>query len=153
MFDGNFDDLSLTEVPFTYQGAKYILREANAEASRKFRNANMRAIKMRDGKAERIENQADAESQLVADCLFEKISDSKEKPVSLPVVLGWPDRVTDWLYRKVREISPTLSRNETKESLTKEIEQLQKKLAALEKNGTLEEQAKNAPSATTSISS
>jgi hypothetical protein len=165
----DFDHVVATEVPVKIRGKKYVLREVGADAAVKYQDARMAATVWRpgvDGKPENrvasVEKLAETENLLVALCLF-PADDNGQLPkdengspsvasVGMPFVKGLLDRIRDPLYKKVKEISPTLW-DDTLESLTKEQESIDKRRAALLKNGTPEDQAKNSPDATTSISS
>ena len=85
-------DPTLIEVPVKIGTTHYVLREADENAARVFRNAAVRGAKMSDGKVIGIDGVGDIQSLLVALCLFEKLQDGtiKNVPVPLQVVRAMP---------------------------------------------------------------
>lgn len=124
-----FEDLNLIEEPVTIAGTKYLLREANGAAACAWRNAQLACTKLGpDGTTIGIGNIADTEPLLVSLCLF--VAETG-KTVPLPVVRSWPDRVIKRLAERAKEISG-LNETDNKESLLKQKESIEKRLAKLE---------------------
>ncbi len=106
----NFDDLAQVEVPVSIGGKKYVLKEATADAVRKWRNAQLKATKLGDnGKPISLEGMADTEPLLVSLCLFEEVKESGKpdslSPVSLSTVSSWPNRIVGALFAEATKIS------------------------------------------------
>jgi hypothetical protein len=143
----NFDSLEPIEVSVSIRGKKYVLCEATSEAAIRYRDGMMRSTKLNaDGKPASIDGLCATEPTLVKDCLYELLDPkdfTKRKPVTIEFVRGLLYQVQKKLYEKVKEISPGLSDN-TKESLTKERENIDKKLAILQAT---EDSSKNMHSA------
>ncbi len=139
--DFNFDDLSVTEVPVSYGGIKYILREASEDVAAAYRNASIAGAKLEDGKlVEMPGNIAGVQALLVSRCLFPITGEGEvsTKPVPQKVVGGWPSRVVKPLFEKVKEISE-LDEEEDLEALFKQRDKLNERISELEegavKNG------------------
>jgi hypothetical protein len=142
MVEMNFDDLTLTEIPVTYRGRRYVLTEASGDAVCRWRNALLRATKLGpDGKPVAIEGLADAEPLLVSRCLYVPDKDGRLRLtphgfpdpnylVPLEDVRGWEGRVVGALFEKVKEISH-LDMLETKEGLEEQMVKLKDRLAEM----------------------
>lgn len=101
----DFDSLVPAEEPVKFRGKQYVLREADADAVRRYRNAIFKCTRTGDnGRISAGEGLADTEPLLVSLCLFE-VTDKGEKPVSLPTVLSWPGHVVKAIFEKAKEIS------------------------------------------------
>lgn len=140
-------DLASVEIPVSIAGRAYVLREASEDAARLYRNEQIRGAKLGpDGKPQSIGSVADADSVLLAACLFEKHEDGKDRPL-LPIqIRAWPRRITKVLIDKVKEIS-AIDQPDTPETVRQEINRLQETLAGMEEsNGAV---LKNSPAATT----
>ncbi len=115
----NFD-LEFVVIPVTIGGVKYELREANGDATCRWRNSILNKTKLNDaGKAESIHNIADTEPILVSLCLFPL---GKKKNVPVETVRSWPNRVQKKLFEKIKEISELDEDEETKEEVKNEPE-------------------------------
>lgn len=55
----DFDDLQPVSVTFSYRKKQYVLKEASEDAAAKYRNAQLRATKMSDGKVTGVDGMAD----------------------------------------------------------------------------------------------
>lgn len=158
--DFDFNDLSVREVPFKYNGKDYVMREASEAASVAYRNATLRAAKMEDGKVRGMDGLADGEPILVAACVFERYqagNETRERPVLLAEVNRWPARVVKPLYEKIKEISE-LEDKETVDSLQKRITALEARRRELLAKTDAEKKAeadapKGEPPSTTTTSS
>ena len=167
----DFSDLKPIEIPVTAPGGdRYVLREASAGASTSYDNAKMRAAKMADGKLAGFDGMFDAELVLLSECLHPidkgtghvKV-DPNGNPWPTPIsrIKSWPDRFFKPLLDRLKKISPDLAKEDTVDSLDDQIKNLQTKRDELVKKqekadgkltSTAEEDAKNAPSATTATS-
>lgn len=106
MSESNGDDLKPREKEVTVLGQRYLLREASADAARQFRNSQLAAFRMRDGKLERFEGLADSEVLLVQQCLLGEDGEGKFKnPVHKQTILGWPARLVKPLFEWVQDAS------------------------------------------------
>lgn len=96
-------DLETTVVPVRIGQKDYYLQEATCAAACTYQNYILRNTKLGpDGKAESIQDVAEAEPLLVSLCLFEA---STKTPVPLSTVKGWPAKVVEQLAAKAKEIS------------------------------------------------
>lgn len=130
-----FDDLAPIEVPVKLGDKRYILREASADATAKYRNAVMKGASVDKTTGKILPGEmASAEPIAVASCLLEVFDPNKPpRPVLLTTVLGWKGSVVAKLFDRLKAISPDLVRTEEDEK-----ERI--------------EEAKNGPSAGTDIS-
>lgn len=133
----NFDDLTPIEIPVSIKGEKYVLKEPTEGAVCRWRDAQLKASKLTDGKLTSMDGLADTEPLLVSLCIF-KIRDlpdgsKKEVPVELPVVRGWSGRIVKVLFEKLKEIGE-LEEKDTEEVLQKRLKDTQEQLKAL-RNG------------------
>jgi hypothetical protein len=151
-----FEELEPKHVDFPIGGKPYRLKEATGAAAVEWRNASIKAAKMRNGKVIGMEGLADTEPLLISKCLFqlvEKDGKTKEVPVTRHTIMSWPARIQKRLFDMVTEMSDL--KEETTEALQRRIVRDQKKLAQLNQRvemGEDEEQAKNEHSATTDTS-
>ncbi len=136
-YSGSLDDIIFTdlkpiEIRVTIGDDKYVLVEASGAAACEWQNSLLRGTRLGpDGRPESLDGMADAEPKLVSLCLFRILSDGPQiggrVPVALTTIKGWPGRVQRLLYKKAREISQ-LDDEDTEESLTRRIAELQLKL-------------------------
>lgn len=99
-----FTDLSPVEVKVTLNGQPHVLVEPSEHAVTKWRGVAISAAKLSDGKVSGIgSSMADAEPLLVSLCLFH-ITESGRIPVPEAVVRGWPHRVVDTLFKRIKQI-------------------------------------------------
>jgi len=149
----NFEDLTPAEVPVSIAGRHYVLREATGDAAVKYQNAVTKCSRFTDGKFSGIQGSlADTQPLLVSLCLFdvEHLQGSTDpklvaKPVAEHVIRSWPYRIQRSLFDRAKELSG-LADEETQETLTKQIADLQEKLAKLQAE---EDPSKNGPDTTT----
>jgi hypothetical protein len=139
-------DLQLVEVQVRVGGEDYILREANGEAARQYRNAALTGTEMdhddSSGKStiRNIQGAAAVESLLVSLCLFYKSDPNKH--VERRKIEGWPARVTRQLFDKAKEISQ-LDETEDLDKLHQQRVKLDQRIERLEKEKKAVEQIKN----------
>jgi hypothetical protein len=136
------EDLQPIEVPITLGKDKYWLCEASEDSVVQFRNAQMRGTQfdMQDGKVKvtGMDGMADVEPLLVSLCLFEDdgsgpSSDKHSRPgepVSEYTVRGFKPKIVSALFARAKAISG-LDADESEESLLKQRDEIDKKLAAL----------------------
>lgn len=97
------DEYAVREIPVTYGGKEYVLREAMGDIDRRVRNSLAATIKVGpEGKPVGIIAPADVEAELVAGCLFSKDDKGNLVGVSIQTVRSWPGRVVKHLYRQAR---------------------------------------------------
>jgi hypothetical protein len=127
----DFSDLQPIEIEVKVGPVTYILTEASGGAAIKYRNALMRASKLEKDKegneafvydGSREYGIADADAVLVSNCLYFPGKDGKlvlsngipdqSYLVPINIIRGWPVRVQDALYRKIKEISDGLVERE-----------------------------------------
>lgn len=126
-----FESLDIIEIPVTLAGQQYVLREADGNAATVYKSAVVRSIRMVDGKTSGISGELPAaDLALLASCLF-LVSEKGKVPVAQKLIASWPGRVSKALAERCKTISE-LNPVETKESLTKQLEQIKEKLAKLE---------------------
>lgn len=120
----------------------YLLREADEESARKFRNACTKGITLDDGKIVKVEGIADVQSYLVSLCLYEILPDGSTKNTSVlaNVVRDWPARAVKQMFDWVKEVSD-LEEKPTADRLRKDISRMQKMLEDIEAGK--EDEAKN----------
>jgi hypothetical protein len=126
-----FDTLDLRETPVKIAGKDYVLREANGEAARKFRNAVIKAARFNaEGKAERLEGAADAELVLINECLV----DASGRKTPIAVLAGWPNRVLRALFQEAKRLSdldePESSLADQEKDLAEKLERVRQKREA-----------------------
>lgn len=137
------------EVPIAIGDKKYILKEADGEASTKYRNHRASCMKFNpEGGWTGISGPVnDAEHILISSCLFEIYDQNGEirrRPVIFEQVKRFPHRIQKALFEKAKEISG-LEDDQKPEVLEKQIVLLQKRLE--QKKGS-EDQVKNLSSST-----
>ena len=100
-------DLTVREEPVEIGDKKYLLKEANGDASARYRNFLFSQTKLGPGgKPQSIGSMADAEPLLVSLCLWEPGEKENQcKRVDLALVKSWPSRVVKALYNKAKEMS------------------------------------------------
>jgi uncharacterized protein (UPF0128 family) len=128
----NFEDVTPIEIDVTIAGQSYVLREATEQVAVVYRNAQLRALSLKDGKVSKVDNAANVEPLLVSLCLY-KVNTDKDgnkvvspTPVSLSVINGMRPRIVKQLYEKAKEISWLNEEAETLESLIKQRDKLNK---------------------------
>lgn len=127
-----FEDVAPLTVPVTIGKDEYVLKEASGDAACRWRNAQLRAARMVEGKITGVGDIADTEPLLVSLCLFTR----EGKPVPLATVRAWPNRVQKALFERAKAISHL-------------NEDQQPQANGEPTTGATEEWAKNSPSATT----
>lgn len=101
-----FDDLSLFEEIVSIKGEDYILREASEDAICRYRNHNIRAARMVDGRVVGMEDLADAEPLLVSLCLYTTNKEGKShQQVALRTIRSWPHKVVKAIFARAKLIS------------------------------------------------
>lgn len=172
----NFDFSDLTPVTQEIKNLgkrNYLLHEASTEAAKKYKNCQYASAKYGDGKLERIEGRADADPLLLSLCITYDDGDEKGQLVPLRVINNWPERVTkpmiDWvkdhsdLDDKEDPLKVSLEKATVRDDSPVTFDQLVTWVAGWAKEdqeskelrlvyrlfqSTIEERAKNVPSAT-----
>lgn len=122
----NFSDLALIEIPVKFPNKTYTLREASGDIATSYRNRAMACSKFgENGKIVAIEGMADLEPYLVHCCLL----DEEGNRLPEAMIRNWPARIVKDLFNKAKEISGL--DEESEESLLKQRESIDAKLAAL----------------------
>jgi hypothetical protein len=165
----DFSDIVPAEVPVSYGGRHFILREASGDAAARYRNALLKSTKLTDGKVSSMEGMADVEPLLVSLCLWEinpAGAGVKEGPVSLGFIRSMPARIVKALFEKVKVMSDLAETPDespllkaislpgspvTVEAMRTFADSLDDKHEAFKEmlKPSKEEEAKNSPSATT----
>lgn len=144
--DYDTDELLPREYHFKYRGKSYILREPPEEASIKLRTTQFRNARMVDGKiSASLEDAAKSQVLLLSYCVYtENHPDPKlnNQLVSEKELKGWGTSIVKDLFEKAKEMGD-MNEGETKESLEKQREEIEKKLEALANGDTAEARAKN----------
>lgn len=104
----NFDSIELIKVPFTIGSNEYYIQEADGEAASEFRDAKLTGMKAEADEEGNIVNRSlsftglnKSELVLLSHCTFKKGG----IPVSYEELAKWPDKITQKLVAKVKEIS------------------------------------------------
>lgn len=100
-------------IPFVIDKEDYVLREASADAKRRYRNIVMKSVSgnLAEGQIQAIDGINDAETVLVAGCLFKMVRSDKDpsikkpQPVAIDTIRGWPDRIVAKLFDEAMIIS------------------------------------------------
>jgi hypothetical protein len=143
----DFDDLEPCGVTVTLgrgdQKQHYILREATADAAKKYQNCRARSTRFNEeGKVTGIDGVADAEPLLVSHCLcltnpdhVTVLLDKKSNAMTVPLhtILSWKVGIVKTLFEKVREISPGLDDDTNEDALVKQIDLLTRALERVRK--------------------
>jgi hypothetical protein len=98
----DISDIQPIEIPFEYNGVKYLLKEANGAAAKRFKNERTNRLKYGpNGKLESLKDIADLAPMLVTLCV------TTEKGAAIPqtVIEQWPDKLVQRLFLKAKEIS------------------------------------------------
>ena len=142
----DFSDLETVKIPVTGPNKKrYHLVEASADATAKYKSAQARCARFKNGEMNGVDGVGDLEPYLVSMCLF-AINDKGEQSTTsenFSVIRTWPSRIVIKLYDKAREISE-IDRDDDLESLLKQRANLDKLIAKLQG----EDPAKNELSST-----
>lgn len=149
-FDKDSSNLSLAHIGVRFQSRNYLLVEALGDAVAQWRNAQLAGTTLRqsdgsDTKTIALGGMADGEPLLVSLCLFhpgkngELVLDGRgnvdtRQRVPLSVVRGWPHRVVNCLFERVKKMSG-LDQTETVDSLEKSIASSRKRLERLKESG------------------
>lgn len=118
-------------IPVAYLDQKLELREASEDAHLDYQTTVMRSTKFSGDKdvkpvIEKMDGLLEADSVLVAGCLFEV---GKEGSVGINFVRKMPHRIISELAKTAKKISG-MSDEETSSSLQKQIEELTKRMEA-----------------------
>jgi hypothetical protein len=105
-----FEDITPIEVPVTYGAKSYILKEAGEGAACRFRDAVLRAHRLKDGKLTGMEGIPHVEPLLVSMCLYERVNGAKGQQshdvlVSLATINTWKPQFVSKLFKRAKEIS------------------------------------------------
>ena len=102
-FEFDFSDLeTVAEIPFTYKGEKYILKEANSKVGAIFNNEKVARITFKNGKPAGMRLMGDLAAILVHHCT---VVAETGKNVHPSVIAQWPNKMVEDLYDKAKEIS------------------------------------------------
>lgn len=140
------DDPSPKHVEVTISGKRYHLLEATVDAATRYRNLAIKSARMTDGKITGVEGIADAEPNLISNCLFELNAEGKRVgTVSERIIRGWANHIQKLLFDRIKSISDGLVDKPSAKELKKQIKQLQDQLKDLEED---REPGKSEPSST-----
>ena len=125
----------------------FVLRKANGNAIKNFRNVILSGAKLKDDKIIGFGNMADAEPTLVASCLRELLLDPHtgkklgDKPVDVQTVLTWDYKIIKELNEDIKRISdmedmdgPDKTPQDKVTRLAKELEEAKKALLESKEN-------------------
>lgn len=138
--ENDFSEDSFKEVPFKIGKDVYTVREADGDASYKYRNKIIGCTEIgADGQAKSVKDIADVEPFLISMCLL----DAAGKLVPATVIRKFRASVCKRLYELIKEISE-LDDNTTNdvEGLEKQLKEVQEKL---DKAKAKEDAPKNVP--------
>ncbi len=126
-----FDDLERKQIPVSIGGKKYTLWEATGEMVIKYRNETAKYLKIgTEGRATTVEGSANADPYLVSLCL----TDEAGGPVSMATIKSWPNKVSQTLYEKAKELSGI---DEDEQSLLKQMASIKRKLEVFQERTAL----------------
>lgn len=95
-------DLTITSIPVTIGNNRYTMKEADSGTVTQYRNMILNNTKMGPtGKPQTLKNIAGAETFLISKCMW----NSQNKNPTLDEVRAWPSRITNELFKKIKEIS------------------------------------------------
>ena len=98
----DFSDLQPIEIPFEYNGKKYILREASGAVAKRFNNERTNRVKYGlTGRAESFRDIADLAPLLVSLC----VTTESGQAIPQTVIETWNDKVIQRLFKTAKEIS------------------------------------------------
>lgn len=145
----NFDLITRKNKVVRYGGQVYTLKDASEKAVIEYEASRWRIEKEGD-QFRRLPSQRilDSTSVLVSHCLFDK--EGKIVPVET-LRLEWPHQAIEDMFEWIIDNSPGMRRQETRESIERDIADLQQRLKKLDERP-LEEMAKNSPAATVASS-
>ena len=129
----NFD-LTPVAVSVVIAGETYTLREASEAAAIQWRNANLGAAKLKDGKPISFSGMADSAPLLVSLCLRKQEDGGIGAPVPLETIRQWPARVVKPLYEWIKDNSDLRERDDQK-ALEKRWVETSRALIALSESG------------------
>lgn len=133
-----WDTAAPKEEPIPIGDTTYILREASGGAASEHKDATFKAVKVNNQtNTSTFAGIADADLVLLSRCLFSKNENNILSAVPLASIRSWPNRITEPLVKYLKEISG-METAETKESLTKQRDDVTAKLAKL--NGHVEKE-------------
>lgn len=151
----HFETADLVEVEVTIGDEKFVLREIDEAGYVKYRNAQMAAtrIETEGGKIKvtGFANMADTEPLLVSLCLFKQDPSDPDSLIEVPVkrVNDMKPSIVSALFKRAKLIS-NIDQEETVESLTQQMAEIERKLHDLQEGET--DRAKNSLGATTDSS-
>lgn len=132
-----WDSAAPKEEVVTIGATTYILREASGGAASEHKDATFKAVKVNNQtNTSTFAGIADADLVLLSRCLLEDKTPSDKPdrkmlmPVGLATIRSWPNRITEPLVEYLKKISGMQSA-ETKESLTKQRDDVTAKLAKM----------------------
>lgn len=152
----NWESAEPKEEEVTLGPISYVLREASSGTASKHKDATFKAVKVNNQtNTSTFGGIADADLVLLSECLFENKTPPNTTvlvagaPVSVATVRSLPNRISEPLVEYLKEISG-MQPKETKESLTKQRETIDAKLAKFNAPESEEEDtAKNSQSGAT----
>lgn len=98
-----FEDYKPVEFPFTYDGKKYVLKEASGACTNEYRKAQARGAKLTDGKIT-SDMIGIIESELIL--LGGSVHSAETgKPVGIDAIRSWPNPLLEQLYKVAKHIS------------------------------------------------
>lgn len=132
-----FESLEPIEVPVRLGKVDYVLREISGGDAAKFRNQALKYARYDpSGRITQAGDIGNLEPFLVSLCLWKLEPDGKKERVPEIVVRGWKASIVSALFARAKAISRLDEdrEEETVDSVTKKIDELQRKLALL-RNG------------------
>jgi hypothetical protein len=118
------ESLEPIEEKLTIAGQNYVLREAGTEAVARYRDARYKGAKVGDDGRLQDMSQAQAESILIAGCLF-KVEGNATVGVHVSTIRGWTYRVTRRLFDRCYQICG-LDEEDSIEEMEQQIERLKR---------------------------
>lgn len=128
------DDLKVHREDVLIAGRRYVLSEASTADAAKYKNAQMAGLKLAKGKAVGVSGLASTTVLLVSLCLREAVGEGSDTiPIPATTIDSWPDKMTQQIFDRIREVSPSLKETErTAADIREQIKELQEELAELE---------------------
>lgn len=128
--DYDADNKEPVEIPVTYKGRKYVLKEADGSVSFAYRSAAGKGVRLVDEKvqADSITGTIEAEFTLVGGCLYHTEGEMKDKAVGTLFAKSLPNRLLKELYERAKVISGLDNKPMTEDDHIKAVTDAQKSL-------------------------
>lgn len=130
------DDMNLREEEVDIRGELHVLREADGDTASKFQSAAIRGSRFnREAGDITIGDIGDVDLVLLTGCMFKKnVKAGNMSPVPASTIRSWPNRIIKQLVKRAKAMSDLNDAEDDPESISQEIERLQKRLTEIEED-------------------